>query len=182
MTERDFTQWFSKDWLTHNANRKFKFIDIGIGRYPPRINVQFRYAAVVTIEESEEVFRQIAFVFTIKCTNDPAIQPNPHRILWMLRFNEHVARVHVGVEKAVSEHLSEEHTHTAFREQFHIGAIRFQAFNIRDLDAIYSLRNHDSFITKVRKNFWYVKLFTAFEVATQLNRVRRFTTQIEFIK
>ncbi|CSA84967.1 Uncharacterised protein [Vibrio cholerae] len=78
--------------------------------------MQLRYAAIVTIEEGEEVFGQIALIFAIQCPDYAAVQTNPLRVFRMVRIDEHVTRMHIRMEETVAKHLGEKHTHATFRQ------------------------------------------------------------------
>jgi len=66
-----------------------------------------RHAPVVAAEEGEEVLRQVVLV---DC-GEPAHDPEVERDVAPLRVHQDIARVHVGVEEAVAEHLGEEDLH-----------------------------------------------------------------------
>ena len=89
--------------------------------------MQLGHTAVVAVEEGEEVLRQVALVFPVEGADDAAVDADPERILGVFERDEDVARVHVGVEEAVAEHLGEEHLHSALGQQLHVGAVGLRA-------------------------------------------------------
>ncbi len=80
----------------------------------------------------------------------PAINADIFRVFRVFIAYEDVARVHIGMEKAVAKDLSEEHLHAAFRQQFHVGAVFLQRRNIRHRNAVNALHHHHPFTTVMR--------------------------------
>jgi len=54
-----------------------------------------------------------------------------------------LARMHVGVEEIVAEHLREENFHAVLREPREIGAARPELLELADDDAVDPLHHHD---------------------------------------
>ena len=71
--------------------------------------MQLGHLTVVAVEERDEVLGQIPFIFFIQRPHNPAVDTDILRILRVLVAHEDIARVHVRMEKAVAEHLGEEH-------------------------------------------------------------------------
>ena len=65
--------------------------------------MQLGYPLVVSVEEGEEVLRQVALVFPVQGADDAAVDADPEQVFRAFIGDEYVARVHVGVEEAVAE-------------------------------------------------------------------------------
>nr|GFD13108.1 hypothetical protein [Tanacetum cinerariifolium] len=73
--------------------------------------------------------------------HDAAVDGNVLRIPRRNGADEDVAGVHVGVEKAVAEHLGEEQLHATFGEFLHVGALIGQGRQIGDLNPVDALHH-----------------------------------------
>ena len=91
--------------FAHRAHRRFEFVDAGVGRHPAGFQVRQRHALVVAAEEGEEVARQVLLVDLGQRAHDAEVERD---VLLGPGAHQDVAGVHVGVEKAVAEHLGEE--------------------------------------------------------------------------
>jgi hypothetical protein len=100
-----------EDRLAHRADRGFHLVDARALGHPAGFQVQHRDLAIVAFEHREEILREVILVARIQRADDAEI----HRGVLGLRrvFDQHedVARVHVGVEEVVPEHLREEDLH-----------------------------------------------------------------------
>src|SRR3546814_19067587 len=92
--------------------------------------MQLRHPPVVAVEERQEILRQIVFVEFGQRADDTEIQRNiaSQRLGPVGHIN--VARVHVGVEKAVREHLREKNVYAAARQGGTIDTHRTQAVDL----------------------------------------------------
>src|SRR5579863_3441679 len=106
--EGDVLQRPVEDRLEHGAHRRLHLFDARIGGHPAGLEVQLGHAAVVAVEDREEVLRQVVLVARIERADDAEVDGRVARVLRILRQHEDVPRVHVGVEEIVAEHLGEE--------------------------------------------------------------------------
>ena len=92
-------------------------------RHPARVEVRLRDAPVVAVEEGEEVLRQVVLVDLGERAHDAEVERDVAAVVG----DQDVARVHVGVEEAVAEHLGEEDLHAGARERRNVDALLAQA-------------------------------------------------------
>ena len=74
-----------------------------------------RDALVVALEKGEEVLRQIVFVAVGERADNAEIERNIFAVVYFVGGDEDIARMHVGVEKAVAKNLSEKDFDTRAR-------------------------------------------------------------------
>src|SRR5476649_1157503 len=169
------------DRLAHGADGCFEFVELGFCRHPARIDVQLRHAAVVTLEEGEQVARQVVLVFRGQAADDAAVDRNVLRAPRVDGADEDVARVHVGVEETVAEYLGEEDLHAALGEHFHVGALVGQGGEVGDLHAVDALHHQHFGAAPVPIHLRHVQQLRAFEVALELAGVGGLAQQVEFV-
>jgi hypothetical protein len=87
---------------------------------------------VVAIEHRQEILRQVALVARLKRADDAEIDRRVARLLRVVDQHEDIARMHVGVEEVVAEHLREENLHAVFRQPGEVGAARAQLREVAD--------------------------------------------------
>lgn len=110
--QRNLGQRAVKVRLTDGTNGGLQLFHTCGGGNPATFNVQGCHALVVSAEKRQEVLRQIFLVKFRQRANDAKVQRDiAAKALW-LQAHHDVARVHVGVEKAVTEDLGEEQRHT----------------------------------------------------------------------
>src|SRR5690554_6057769 len=80
--------------------------------------MQLGHLAVIPAEEREQVAGQVALVVWRQGTHNAEIDGDVFRVGRVGDVDKNVARVHVGVEEAVPEHLGEENLHTFFASTF----------------------------------------------------------------
>ena len=81
--------------------------------------MRLRDAAVVAAEEGEEVLREVVLVDLGERAHDAEVERDVASVVG----DEDVARVHVGVEEAVAEHLREEDLDAGARERRDVDAL-----------------------------------------------------------
>ena len=86
----------------------------------PDFDVRLGHAPVVALEECEKILRQVVLVDVGERAHDAEIERD---VLRRSARDENIARMHVGVKKAVAEHLGEKDLHAGARQ-------------LRDVDAL----------------------------------------------
>ena len=100
----------------------------------------------------------------------------------MLVADEYVARMHIGMEEAVAEHLGEEDLDAPLRQQLHIGALGLQRLHIGHRDTVNALHYHHAFAAVVGVHLRHVQHRAVFEITPQLNSVGGFPQQVQLIQ
>ena len=104
------------------AHRGLHLVDARAGRHPAGLQMQLRDAPVVAVEHREEILRQVVLVARIERADDAEIHRRVTRLLRIVDDHEDVARVHVGVEEVVAEHLGEEDVDAVLGQPRDVGA------------------------------------------------------------
>ena len=125
----------SKIGSQHDADLRFELVDARVGRHPARLDVRGRDAAVVAAEEREEVLREVALVAVGQRAHDAEVERDVLAEVRRVDGDEDVARVHVGVEVAVAEHLREEDLDAGAREPLEVDAGARQLVDAADRDS-----------------------------------------------
>nr|GFD58119.1 hypothetical protein [Tanacetum cinerariifolium] len=86
----------------------FQLVDTGIARRPAGFDVGFGHPFVVAPEEGQEVLRQVILVEIVQGTDDAEVERDVTPEGRLVDRDQDVTRVHVCVEKAVTEDLGEE--------------------------------------------------------------------------
>ena len=73
--------------------------------------MQFGAESVVLLENGQQIAREVIQILLVYLTNNRTVDRHVARIIRFGAVDEDVARVHVGVEKAVAKYLSEENLH-----------------------------------------------------------------------
>ena len=100
----------------------------------------------------------------------------------MLVADEDVARVHIGMEKAVAEHLGEEDLHTPLRQQLHIGSLSLERLHVGHRNAVDALHHHHAFAAVIGVHFRHIQHRAVFEITPQLNGVGGFPQQVQLVQ
>ena len=143
--------------------------------------MQLRHTAIVALEEGKQVARQVILVFRGEAADDAAVDGDVLRAPRVDGADEDVARVHVGVEETVAEHLGEEDLHAAFGKHFHVGALIGEGRQIGHLNAVNALHHQHFRPAPVPIDLRHVEQRRTFEVALQLAGVGRLAQQVEFV-
>ena len=110
----------------------------------PDSRCSVRDLAVVAIEHRQEILGEVVLVARIERADDAEIHRGVLRLRRIVDEHEDVARVHVGVEEVVPEHLREEDLHAVLRQLADVGAGFAQARHVGDLHAADALHDHDA--------------------------------------
>ena len=106
-----------EDRLAHGADGRFELVDARIGRRPAGFDMRLGHALVVAPEKGEEILRQVVLVDVGQRAHDAEIERDVLAARLGVDGNEDIARVHVGVEKTVAEHLGEEDLDAGARQR-----------------------------------------------------------------
>ena len=120
--EGDVLQRAVEDRLAHRAHGGLHLVDARTRRHPARLEVQQRDAPVVAIEHRQEILGQVVLIAGIERADDAEVDRGVARPARIVDQHEDVARVHVGVEEIVAEHLGEEDAHAVLGELADVGA------------------------------------------------------------
>ncbi len=143
--------------------------------------MRLRDAPVVAVEERQEILREVALVALAERAHDAEVEGDVAALRFALGADENVARVHVGVEEAVAEHLREEDLHARTGERGNVDPLLFEVFPLRNRDAVHPLHHHHPLRAKVPVHLGHDEQARAREVAPQLAGVRRLAQQIELL-
>ncbi len=140
--ERDIFERPVEDGFEHGADGGLHLVDAGVGRYPTRLHMEFRHAAVIPVEHGEEVLGQVVLVADVERAHDAEVDGGIAGVRWIVDQHEDVAGVHVGVEEVVPEHLREEDLHTVRGEHRDVCALGSQGIHVADGHAADALHDH----------------------------------------
>ena len=101
--------------------------------------MDFGDAPVVATEKSDEIARQVSFVGLGQRTHDAEIE----RDILTVAGDENIAGVHIGMEKAVAEHLGEKDFNAGTRKLRNVDALCAHVGNRGDRNAVHALHDHD---------------------------------------
>ena len=102
---------------------------------------------------------------------DGAVNSNIRRGLWRRRIHKDIARVHIGVEKAVIKYLREKDFNAAFSENLHIDVGLVESGNVANGDAGNSFRDHESGCAVVPEDGGYKYEFASSGIFLQQRRI-----------
>ena len=136
---------------------------------------------VVAVEEGEEILGQVVLVALVERAHDAEVDRAVLRVFRVLELHEDVARVHVGVEEVVPQHLREEDRHAVFREALDVGAAPAQLVHVADDDAVDAFHHHHFRAAVVPVHLRHVEQVGTGEIALQLRGVRRLAHQVELV-
>ena len=143
--------------------------------------MQLGHAAIIALEEGDQVARQVVLVLGGEAADDAAVDGNVLRTPRRAGADEDVAGVHVGMEETVAEHLGEEDFHTAFGQQFHVGALVGEGCQVGDGNAVNTLHDQHLGAAQVPVHLRHIQLLGAGKVTPQLAGVGGLAQQIEFV-
>ena len=67
------------------------------------------HTAIIALEEGEEVLREVVLVDFVQRAHDAEVERN----IAAVQVHQDVARMHVGMEETVAEHLGEKDLHAS---------------------------------------------------------------------
>ena len=181
MPEGNVLERLVEDRLASRADRAFEFIDPGIARHPARLDVRLGDALVIATEEGEEVLREVIAINIGQRADDAEIERDvlpkrPRRIA-----HKNVARVHVGMEEAVAEHLGEKDLDPGARQLLEIDTRGHDAVELADRNAVHALHDDHALAAIIPMHLGHAQQGGAGEIAPQLRAVGGLAHQVEFI-
>src|SRR5690606_21583219 len=105
--EGDLLQGPVEEGLAAGPDRAFELVDAGVVRNPARLDMELGDPLVVASEEGEEVLGKVVLVELRERADDAEVQRDVAVEVLAVDADQDVARMHVGVEEAVAEHLGE---------------------------------------------------------------------------
>ena len=97
---------------------------------------------VVAIEHGEEVLGEVVLVARIQRADDAEVHGRIARLRRVVGQHEDVARVHVGMEEVVPEHLREEDLDAILGQALEVRAHFAQPVDVADRHAVDALHHH----------------------------------------
>src|SRR5690554_3058181 len=181
VAERNVFQRPLENRLAHGTDGGFEFVHPGIRRYPAGLYVQLGHLAVIPAEERQQVAGQVAFIVRGQGSDNAEIDGNVFGIRRVGNVHKDVARVHVGVEEAVPEHLGEKDLHAFLGQHFHVHAGISQSVHIGNGNAVDALHHQYGLAGVIPVDEGDVDQLGVFEVATQLAGVGGFPLQVQLV-
>ena len=178
ITEGDLRQGLAKDGLADGADGGLELVDPGLGGDPARGDVQFGDAAVVMLEEGQQVLRQVALILVGQGADDAEV----HGDVAAAGLDEDVAGVHVGMKEVVAEDLGEEDLHPTLAQQLHADPLGLEPLDLPHRSSIDPLHDQDAGVAQVPVDLGHVKRLAAEKVLAQLAGVGRLALQVELIE
>ena len=176
-TEGNFGNRLVEHRLAHCAYRRFQLLRPRFGRHPARLDVRRGDTVVVAVEESQKVNRQITLVVIRQAADDAEIQ----RDIAVVGRHQNIARMHIGMEEAVAEHLREKSFHAVFRQLVQILPLRPQGGNIGNRRAVHPFDGQHVVAAIIVKHLRHNQHFAVFEIAAELAAIGRFAHQIQLV-
>jgi len=105
--------------------------------------VQFGHALVVAVKEGDEVLGEVVLVDLGQRADDAEVQGDVAPECGRVQADLDVARVHVGVEEAVAEHLGEEDGDAVAGQLLDVDSSIAQTLDLADGHALHALHHHD---------------------------------------
>ncbi len=181
LAKGDLVQRALEDRFAHGADGRLEFVDAGVLRHPAGFHVQLGYAAVITVEKGVEVLRQIALVGVQQRADDAEVHRQVGRVVRVGSIDEDVARVHVGVEEVVLEHLGEEDLHPALGQQLQVHIAFAQGGDVGYRNAADALHHDNAAAGVVPDDLRDVQQVAVLEVAVDRGGVRALADQVQLV-
>src|SRR5690606_3892675 len=102
--------------------------------------------------------------------------------LGIVGTHKNVARMHVGVEEAVSEDLGEKDLHATLGQFFHVCALGLERLHIGNGGAVDALHDQHFGAGVVPVDFRNIDQGGVLEITAQLRGVGGFPLQVQFVK
>ena len=139
------------------------------------------HAPVIAAEEGEKVFCQIAPIIVGQAADDAEIHADVLPQMCAIGAHRDIARMHVGVKKAIAKHLREENLHALTREFLNVHSRGTQLFDLVDRRGVQPLHHHHRLLAPVPIHLGHVEQWRACKVAPQLGAVGRLAYQIQLV-
>src|SRR5690606_24487696 len=117
-----------------------------------------------------------------QAADDAEVDSDVLRFLRLMAGDEDIARVHVRVEEAVTEHLGEEYFDAALGQLLHVRALGAQGVDIGHRDAADALHDQHLVAAPVPIDGRHIEYRRAEEVAPQQRGVGRLAIQVQLVE
>src|SRR5260363_455036 len=94
-------------------------------------------AAVIPLKKRQKILRQIVFVEVGQRTDDAEIKRDVSTGMRWIQTHQNIARVHLGMKKAVPKHLREKYFNAVARQPGKINATAVQRYGLTDRYALH---------------------------------------------
>ena len=180
-TQGDFLQRPVEIGFTDRAHRSLQLIDPGAGRHPAGLDVQLGHTFVVAPEEGHKVLRQILLVHLSQCADDAKVQRDVAAKGFGRQADLDVAGVHVGMKKAVAEHLGKKQRHPIARQLGDVHTRFAQAIHLANGHTVHALHDQDFGGAQVPPHLGDEHQVQPLHVAAQLGCTGGFAHQIQLV-
>ena len=182
LAEGDLTDGALEHRLADGAHGGLEVLHPCFRGHPAALHVELGHLAVVAPENAQQVAGQVVLVRVAEAADDGAIHRDISRVRRVGGIHEDIARVHVGVEEAVAEHLGKKDLHAALGQQLEVGAPGLQLFHVGDRDTGDAF--HDEYVATgvVPVHLGHINQFAVLEIAPQLAGVGRLPAQVQLIE
>ncbi|OSM01499.1 hypothetical protein MAIT1_05315 [Magnetofaba australis IT-1] len=172
-------QGLAKHRLAHLPRRLLEGVQIGVRRHKTRLQMHPRHFAIVAGEEAVQQIGQIAPRTSRELRGDAEIHHHHGAVL----LHQNVARVLVGVEIAVVEHLFKEGGEQRLRHRSANGVITVRVGRqFAEFDPFHPAHGEDLLPAQATDHLREANAIgTVLEVAPQLRAVARFDLEIKLI-
>ena len=136
---------------------------------------------VVAPEKREEILREVALVAVAERAHDAEVERDVLAVMRRIDGDKDVARMHVGMKKAVTEHLRKKDLDTSAGKLLQVDGGARQFVDPADRDAGHPLHHQHFGVGPVPVDFRHEQQRRMLEVAPQLRAVRRLARQVEFV-
>src|SRR5205814_6894504 len=120
------------DRLAHGPDLALQLIGTRVLRNPAGCDMRGRYSMVVAAEESEEILSEVILVGLRERAHDAEVEGDVFAVVRGVGGDEDVARMHVGVEEAVAEHLREKDLDAGAGEAGDVDVVFAQSIELVD--------------------------------------------------
>ena len=180
-TQRYFAQRPIETGFTYGTHGRFQFVHARLGGHPARLDVQFGDTAVVALEKGHEILYEVFLVKIGERSDDAKIEQNDPSKSRRIGADLNIARMHVGMEKAVVEHLGEEQFHAIGGKRTKIHSLAAQFLQLADGNATHAFHHDDFSRAKIPVHLRNQRQLTVSHIAAQLGGIGSLTHQVEFI-
>ena len=115
------------------------------------------HASIIPAKERQKILREITLVGVRQRSHDAEVERDVFAPVRWLGRDEDVARMHVGVEKAVAKDLGKEDLHAEASESLEIDRVVLEAIHLADGRALHALHDHDFAVAPVPIDFWHAQ-------------------------
>ena len=143
--------------------------------------MQFSHAFVITPEKGCEILRQVFLVDLGECAHNAEVQRDVSPESGWFNADLNVARVHVGMKKAIAKNLGKKEGDAVTREFGNVNPGRTQTLDLVNGHAPHALHDHHIRHAVVPEHFRDQHQVQVCHVAAQLRGAGGFTYQIQLV-